>query len=181
NKVFELIKASGGRTAWADKAPAYEFLKGRSGTVIDDLYAPEIATTIGAAPAPTTSPLSATITDSFQLTMNHDDLKVAAIVNQINGLDHRGAAAIGVPTLFGMNFQAVSVGQKLDMSSVGNGKGGYEPITLAPSAALQTALQHTDASIGTMVSALEARGLLESTLIIVSAKHGNSPIDPDTL
>jgi arylsulfatase A-like enzyme len=34
------------------------------------------------------------------------------------------------------------------------------------------------ASIGKMVSALEARGLLDSTLIIITAKHGQSPIDP---
>jgi len=32
-----------------------------------------------------------------------------------------------------------------------------------------------------MVSALEAQGLADSTLIIISAKHGNSPVDPATL
>jgi len=40
NNVFELVKAAGGRTAWSDKHPAYEFLNGPSGTGIDDLFTP---------------------------------------------------------------------------------------------------------------------------------------------
>ena len=84
-----------------------------------------------------------------------------------------------MPTLFGMNFQAVSVGQKL--SQAGGPVGGYLDAAGTPSAPLQAALDHTDQSLGTMVSALRAEGRLDSTLIIVSAKHGNSPIDPSTL
>jgi hypothetical protein len=42
NNVFEIVKAAGGRTAWSDKHPAYEFLNGPSGTGVDDLYTPEI-------------------------------------------------------------------------------------------------------------------------------------------
>src|SRR5207248_6453034 len=41
-------------------------------------------------------------------------------------------------------------------------------------------LDHTDHSIGLMVAALADQGLLDSTVIIISAKHGNSPIDPST-
>src|SRR5882762_3687249 len=103
NNVFELVKAAGGRTAWSDKHPAYEFLNGPSGTGVDDLYTPEITVT---APAVNT-------TNSFSLTMAYDDMKVAAIVNEINGFDHTGTDSVGTPALFGMNFQAVSVGQKL--------------------------------------------------------------------
>jgi hypothetical protein len=181
NNIFELVHAAGGRTAWSDKHPAYEFLKGPSGNGIDDLYTPEIATNIGTAPSPLTSPLTAVITDNFQLTMNYDDLKVDAIVSEINGLDHTGMNTVGVPTLFGMNFQAVSVAQKLDMSSLPDGlSGGYE-IDLTPTQPLINALDHTDASIGRMVAALDAQGVHDSTLIIISAKHGNSPIDRSTL
>jgi len=36
-----------------------------------------------------------------------------------------------------------------------------------------------DTAIGQMVTALKNAGLLDSTLIIVSAKHGQSPIDPN--
>jgi Type I phosphodiesterase / nucleotide pyrophosphatase len=178
NNVFELIKAAGGRTAWADKHPAYEFLMGLAGNGVDDLYTPEIATSISPAPP---APLTAVITDSFSRTMDYDDMKVRAIVNEIRGLDHTGTAAPGVPTLFGMNFQAVSVAQKLDMSLVGGEKGGYLDANGTPSGPLQRALRHTDESIASMLAALDQEGLLESTLVIVSAKHGNSPIDPSKL
>jgi hypothetical protein len=176
NNVFELVKAAGGRTAWSDKHPAYEFLNGPSGTGIDDLYTPEITLN---APAVTT-------TNSFALTMAYDDMKVAAIVNEIKGLDHTGGPTtwVGTPMLFGMNFQAVSVGQKLKAEQVLGAPpltGGYLDAAGTPSSGLQATLDHTDASIGAMVSALEAQGLADSTMIIISAKHGNSPVNPVTL
>src|SRR5262249_47057244 len=75
--------------------------------------------------------------------------------------------------IFGMNFQAVSVAQK----DARFGPGGYLDAAGTPSPELADALAHTDASIGQMVDALAAHHLLDSTLIIVSAKHGQSPID----
>jgi arylsulfatase A-like enzyme len=75
-----------------------------------------------------------------------------------------------VPTIMGMNFQEVSVGQKLPV-------GGYTDAAGTPSALLEGALEHVDASLGRMVSELEKKHLLESTLFLVSAKHGQSPID----
>jgi hypothetical protein len=173
NNVFELVKAAGGRTAWSDKHPAYEFLNGPSGTGIDDLYTPEI-----------TSPSGVTTTNSFALTMAYDDMKVAAIVNEIRGFDHTGLDYLGVPTVFGMNFQAVSVGQKLKVEQLPAApllSGGYLDAEGTPSDGLQATLEHTDRSIGAIVSALYDQGLLRSTVVIVSAKHGNSPIDPATL
>jgi len=167
NNVFELVKAAGGRTAWSDKHPAYEFLNGPSGTGVDDLYTPEITT-----PGTTT-------TNSFSLTMAYDDMKVAAIVNEIRGLDHTGTVTVGVPKLFGMNFQAVSVGQKL--SEAGGPVGGYLAPDFTPSLSLQATLDHTDQSIGAIVDELRAKGLLKTTLVIISSKHGNSPVDPTTL
>jgi len=177
NNVFELVKAAGGRTAWADKHPAYEFLNGPSGTGMDDLYTPEIASCDGVLPCPSTL----VTTNYFSKTMTYDDMKVGAILHQIDGFDHTGTNADGVPTLFGMNFQAVSVGQKLDMTPLGGAKGGYVDAAGTPSVPLQTALEHTDQSIGLMVAALHDRGLLDSTLIIITAKHGNSPINPSAL
>jgi Type I phosphodiesterase / nucleotide pyrophosphatase len=177
NNVFELVKAAGGRTAWSDKHPAYEFLNGPSGTGIDDLYTPEIASCDGLLPCPS----SLVTTNFFSKTMDYDDMKVAAILHEIDGFDHTGTTATSVPTLFGMNFQAVSVGQKLDLTPLGGPRGGYLDAAGTPSAPLAAALEHTDQSIGLMVSELRARGLLDSTLIILSAKHGNSPIDPAAL
>ena len=99
---FEVVKASGGRTAWADKHPAYDLVNGPSGKGVDDLYTPEITNVNG---------FDATV--SVVCTVENDQKKVNAIINEIHGLKHDGSPAHGTPTVFGMNFQAVSVGQKL--------------------------------------------------------------------
>jgi hypothetical protein len=104
NTIFEVIKAHGGRTAWADKHPAYDLVNGPSGKGVDDLYTPEITNVNGP---------DATV--SIDCTVANDQLKVKAILNQINGLTSAGKPA-SVPAIFGMNFQAVSVGQKLTNS-----------------------------------------------------------------
>jgi arylsulfatase A-like enzyme len=113
-------------------------------------------------------------------------MKVQGIVNEIRGFTHDGKHKVGVPAVFGMNFQAVSVGQKLKAEQVLTAPlltGGYASIAgaLVPSDGLEATLDHTDLSIGAMVMALADQGLLDSTLIIVTAKHGNSPMDPSTL
>jgi arylsulfatase A-like enzyme len=93
------------------------------------------------------------------------------VLNEINGFDHTGKIRYGAPpAIFGMNFQAVSVGQKLKI-------GGYIDTTGTPSDNLANTIAFVDRSIGAMVGALQNRGLAKSTLIIVSAKHGQSPID----
>ena len=157
NNIFEVIKQAGGRTAWADKHPAYEFLNGPSGQGVDDLFTPEIRTTTKARSIPKTEV--------------YDDTKVEAILNQIDGKDHTGTRSVGVPEIFGMNFQAISMAQK--MKGFGYLDGGG-----APSAGLLDALDHTDQSLGKIVARLKEKGLLDSTLIIVTAKHGDVPIDP---
>ena len=78
--------------------------------------------------------------------------------------------------MFGMNFQAVSVGQKLIEKGV---KGGYTDAIGTPSANLKTEIVFVDDAIGQMVSELKKQRLLESTLIMVTAKHGQSPIGPN--
>lgn len=45
NTIMEVIHASGKRTAWSDKHPAYEIVGGPSGRGLDELYAPEINST----------------------------------------------------------------------------------------------------------------------------------------
>jgi arylsulfatase A-like enzyme len=47
-----------------------------------------------------------------------------------------------------------------------------------PTASLLTEFQFVDDSIGAMVDHLQDHGLLDNTLIIITAKHGQSPIDP---
>jgi hypothetical protein len=158
NTIFEVAKAAGMRTAWSDKHPAYDIVNGPSGHGVDDLFTPEVASV-----GPTGTP-----TDNVPNAEAYDDIKVAAVLNEIAGKDHSGSTVVGTPAIFGMNFQAVSVGQKTV---------GYVDAAGTPQPALADALTHTDASIGSMVRALERRGLIGSTLIIVSAKHGQAPID----
>ena len=58
---------------------------------------------------------------------------------------------------------------------------GYKNGNAAPSAGLMDAFDHTDHSIGKMIDALKEHRLWDSTLIIVTAKHGDVPIDPKKL
>jgi len=179
NTIFEVVKAAGGRTAWADKHPAYDLVNGPSGKGVDDLFTPEITNNNGFD-----------ATGSVVCTVLNDQLKVQAILNEIHGLTHDGLHHTGVPAVFGMNFQAVSVGQKLatdnkdgsctvDTDPAINGQpGGYTDGAGTPTAVLAYGLQKTDAALGAMISALKAQHIYESTLFIVSAKHGQSPINP---
>ena len=177
NTIFEVVKAQGGHTAWADKHPAYDLVNGPSGEGVDDLYTPEV-TNVGG--------LDNTV--SIVCTVNNDALKVQGILNEIKGLKHDGTPGPGVPALFGMNFQAVSVGQKLEKDNSDGSctadttftgqTGGYTDGAGTPTAVLAYGLQKTDAALGSMVVALKAQHIYDSTLFIVSAKHGQSPINP---
>jgi Type I phosphodiesterase / nucleotide pyrophosphatase len=189
NTIFGVIHEAGGLTAWSDKHPAYSAVAGRNGPgALDDFYAPEINSTVIPLPGVTTptgincatvpDPSSDTTawTNSFQNIQCYDQLKVNAIVNEIHGKTHDGKSW-RTPTIFGMNFQALSVGQKLVEKS-NSTKGGYLDAAATPSEALLTEFQFVDDSIGAFVTALRNRGLLESTVIIITAKHGQNPIDP---
>jgi hypothetical protein len=189
NTIYGVIHKAGGYTAWSDKHPAYSSVAGRDGVgVIDDYYSPEINSNVIGLPNVMTpdgvncqtvpdpnSDLTAW-TNSFQNIKCYDTLKVNAILNEINGKDHLGTKSTKTPTIFGMNFQSVSLGQKLIENGV---KGGYLDAAGTPSETLLGEIQFVDDSIGEMVGELRHRGLLESTLIVITAKHGQSPIDPN--
>jgi len=188
NTIFGVVHAAGGYTAWTDKHPAYSSVSGPgNGRNINDFYAPEINSTVVGLPGvvtPTGLSCSSILdptqtgswTDSFQNIQCYDTLKVNATLRQISGLTHDGKRA-KTPALFGMNFQVVSVGEKLIEQSVGV-SGGYLDAMGTPSEALLKEIEFVDASIGQMVQALKDQGHYDSTLIIITAKHGQSPIDP---
>jgi arylsulfatase A-like enzyme len=75
-----------------------------------------------------------------------------------------------------MNFQAVSVGQKLIESQLSL-RGGYLDAQGTPTTSLLSEIEFVDTSIGEMVAALKANGMYDNTLIVITAKHGQSPID----
>jgi hypothetical protein len=185
NTIFEVVRAAGGRTAWTDKHPSYEWTNGPSGKGVDDFYGPEINSIpvalpqfSGCAPVPFADPAPDDgWTTSFENIKCYDQLHVRAVLNQIDGYNHDRTAKVGVPMLFGTNFQAVSVGEKLAVDPVSGLKGGYTNVLGAPDQGLAGELDFIDQSIGRFVQELKAQRLYDSTLIIVSAKHGQSPID----
>src|SRR5579863_6069803 len=187
NSIFGLIHKAGGYAAWSDKHPSYSSVAGHGG-VLDDFYGPEINSLVvglpgvstpggmNCNPVPDTAADLTAWTNSFTNIKCYDTLKVNAVLNWINGKAHLGGPAPKTPTIFGMNFQAVSVGQKY----IENGlKGGYTDAAGTPTSTLVSDIVFVDDSIGEMVRNLKNRGLLDSTLIIITAKHGQSPIDPN--
>ncbi len=178
NTVFNVLHNAGLHTAWSDKHVAYEILNGPSGNGIDDLFAPEINSD-AQNPDGTPAVGAGDYTVDNQRTMQYDSYKVRAVLNEIDGYDHSRTTRPGTPAVFGMNFQTVSTAQKLPVSDGLNG--GYLPGTHTPGPLLRRALDYIDAKVGAMVTELGHKKLLDSTAIIISAKHGQSPVDPSTL
>ena len=136
NTIFGVIHQAGGYTAWSDKHAVYAAVSGPTGTStpsnVDDFYSPEVNSNSIALPGVKT----ATGLDCSKLPNNnggdwttdfdnikcYDQLKVNAVLNWIHGKSHLGTSTAPVPTIFGMNFQAVSVGEKLIEKGV---FGGY--------------------------------------------------------
>jgi hypothetical protein len=188
NTIFSVVHAAGGYTAWIDKHASYSFTAGPGGKGLDDYYSPEVDSTVVALPGVKTSlgVSCATIRDTSQLSswtnsfdniQCYDALKVQALRSEIAGKTHSGKAAV-TPVLFGMNFQAVYFGESLSEPGIGNG--GYKNAAAVPSDELLKEIEFVDASIGDIVNALKDRGIYDDTLIIVTAKHGDSPIDPSS-
>jgi hypothetical protein len=173
NTIFEVARGAGLRTAWSDKHPAYEILDGPSGTGVQDLFTPEINSDAPAEGA------SNEWTTENALTQQYDSYKAQAVINEIDGFDHSGTDAVGTPGIFGMNFQTISTAEKLPVS--GGLTGGYLPDGVTPGPLLSQALEYIDAKVGEMQAALAARHLTDSTAIILSAKHGQSPDTPSAL
>jgi hypothetical protein len=201
NTIFGVIHAARGYTAWSDKHAAYASVSGPTGTNqpsnVDDYYSPEVNSLQIVLPGIKTAALSPEAsfdcgklvpngddwTTDFNAIKCYDQLKVNAVLNQIHGRTHLGTSRAPVPVIFGMNFQAVSVGQKLiePKSAVRTdaNTGGYEDAQGTPRPKMLAEIQFVDAAIGEMVDALKHEGLLDATTIIITAKHGQSPIDPN--
>ena len=177
NTIFEVIHNAGLRTAWADKHPAYDIVNGPSGTGVVDLFTPEVDSNDSITGQDTTL--------GFHSIQRNDTLKVTAVLNEIAGLDSTGKTFTGVPTIFGMNFQAVSVGQKLAVGNAADPQeananlvGGYaDAAGKHPNNGLQLNLDYVDQQIGAMLAAIKKAEIDKSTLVIISAKHGQSPIN----
>ena len=196
NTIFGVIHAAGGYTAWSDKHAAYASVSGPTGTNqpsnVDDYYSPEVNSLQIVLPGLRTAngfdcgklvPNGDDWTTDFDAIKCNDQLKVNAVLNQIHGKTHLGTSKAPVPAIFGMNFQAVSVGEKLiepkSATRTDANSGGYEDAQGTPRPKMLAEIQFVDAAIGQMVAALKGKDLFDSTTIIITAKHGQSPIDPN--
>jgi hypothetical protein len=193
NTIFGVAHAAGLYTAWSDKHPAYSSVSGPgNGKNVDDFYGPEVNSLVVGLPGVTTvtgvdcskvqDALGTSAWDiSFKNVQCYDSLKVSAVLNQIDGYTHNRKKKAPVPAIFGMNFQTVSAGQKVierdPATKAVVSSGGYLDSTGTPSAPLLDEIVFTDKAIGAWVAELKKQGLYHSTLIIITAKHGQSPID----
>src|SRR5579859_6754890 len=180
------------RTAWSDKHAIYTSFNGpgSGGNSIDDFFGPEIdsqAVEPNGVPYPTDTDWA----HDDAATKQYDGYKVQAVINEINGFDHSGTTRVGTPAILGMNFQTISVAEKVDSPGTltKNPDGtytegptelaGYYPGTTTPRPLLAGALDYVNAQLAAMDTAIQnnpnTRG---TTAIIITAKHGQSPQDP---
>jgi Type I phosphodiesterase / nucleotide pyrophosphatase/Sulfatase len=199
NTIFEVIHNAGMRTAFAEKHAIYSSFNGAgsNGMSIDDFFAPEIDSQ-AVEPNGVPYPVDGAWTDDNAATKQYDSYKVQAVINWISGYDHSGTGPkVGTPAIYGMNFQTVSTAEKLKSSPavlIGpNAQGNYtegpslpggyvtENGVQVPGPLLQSALDYVNNSLQRMVDAIQAVGETNSTAIILTAKHGQSPLNDNQL
>ncbi len=178
NTIFNVAHDAGLLTAWSDKHPVYTSFDGPAGNGITDSFDPEIDSW-ALEPNGTRYPGDTTWTSDNAATMQYDSYKVQAVLNWIDGYNHSHTAKVGVPAIFGMNFQTVSTAEKLPTSD--GLTGGYLPGTHTPGPLLVRALNFINDKLSVLASELKAQGLFDQTAIVLSAKHGQSPQDPNLL
>jgi Type I phosphodiesterase / nucleotide pyrophosphatase len=199
NTIFQVIHKAGMRTAWSDKHAIYTQFDGpgSNGESIDDFFGPEIDSQ-AVEPNGVPYPVDGAWTASNAATKQYDSYKVQAVINWINGYDHSGTGPkVGTPAIYGMNFQTVSTAEKLKHSPAeligpnAEGKytegpslpGGYvtENGVQVPGPLLQSALEYVNDSLQRMAETIQADGEANSTAIILTAKHGQSPLNNSQL
>jgi hypothetical protein len=96
NTIFEAVVAAGKKTAYADKHPTYDIVRGPSSTGLTTGYFPEINNADGP-------------TDNVDKCIVYDTLHLNAFLGWIDGKDPanaEGSLKGDVPALFGGNFQS---------------------------------------------------------------------------
>ena len=199
NTIFQVIHNAGLRTAWSDKHAIYTSFNGpgSNGMSIDDFFGPEIDSQ-AVEPNGVPYPVDGAWTADNAATKQYDTYKVQAVVNWINGFGHAGTGPkVGPPAIYGMNFQVVSTAEKLKSSPavlIGPNKqgkytegpslpGGYVTVNgkQVPGPLLSSALDYVNNALQRMASKIQADGEAGSTAIILTAKHGQSPLNNSQL
>lgn len=157
NNIFEIMRAQGGRTAWAGESAALtDLYQGPSGHGLDEVCGFEHR--------------HDDFKNNVAASIAGDDGRVAALLHWIDGKDCTGASNAPVPVLFGMSFASVGAAQ----AATGM---GYSDVTGTPSRGLEESLVFTDVAIGRIIRRLKDRHLYDSTWIIVTSPYGHAPID----
>ncbi|HXA74723.1 MAG TPA: alkaline phosphatase family protein [Acidimicrobiales bacterium] len=199
NTIFQVIHNAGMRTAWSDKHAVYTSYSGpgSNGTSINDFFGPEIDAQ-AVEPNGVPYPVDGAWTADNAATKQYDTYKVQAVLNWINGREHSGSGpTVGTPAIYGMNFQTVSTAEKLKSSPAvligpdaqGNYSegpslpGGYVTVDgeQVPGPLLQGALDYVNNALEQMADTIKADGEANSTAIILTAKHGQSPLNNNQL
>jgi hypothetical protein len=199
NTIFQVIHDAGLRTAYSEKHAIYSSFNGpgSNGMSIDDFFGPEIDSQ-AVEPNGVPYPVDGAWTADNAATKQYDSYKVQAVINWINGYNHSGTGPkVGTPAIYGMNFQTVSTAEKLKSSPavlIGpNAQGDYtdgpsltggyvtQNGVQVPGPLLQSALDYVNHSLQRMVDAIHAEGETNSTAIILTAKHGQSPLNNSQL
>jgi len=155
NNIFEVVRANGGRTAWAgESASLTDLYQGPSGNGLDEVcgfeqYRP-----------------SASVATS----LTNDERRVAALLHWIEAKDCTGTKDAPVPELFGTSFTSISAAQ----AATGM---GYSDGTGTLSAGLEKSFAFLDGAISRIISKLKERSLYDSTWIIVTSPYGQAPVD----
>jgi hypothetical protein len=173
NTIFNVAHQAGLLTAWSDKHPSYLVLSGPSGNGVDDFFTPEISSHAIGYPA------GVDWDTNVAANMQYDSYKVQAVLNEIDGYNHSRTRHVGVPGLFGMNFQTVTTAEQQPTS--GGLTGGYLPGGKVPGPLLTRAFNYVNAEIGVILAQIRSQGLASSTAIIITSKQGQSPTNPNDL
>jgi hypothetical protein len=184
---------------WSPSGAVYTSYNGpgSSGPSINDFFGPEIDSQ-AVEPNGVPYPVDGAWTADNAATKQYDSYKVQAVINWINGFDHSGTGPkVGTPGIYGMNFQTVSTAEKLKSSPAvligpdaqGNYTegpslpGGYVTVDgqQVPGPLLQSALDYVNDALEQMADTIQANGEAGSTAIILTAKHGQSPLNNNQL
>ena len=155
NNIFEVVRASGGRTAWAgESASLTDLYQGPSGNGLDEACGFE----------------QFDPKNSVATSLANDERRVTALLYWIEAKDCTGAKDASVPELFGMSLTSVSAAQAATSM-------GYSDGTGTLSVGLEKSFAFMDGAMSRIISKLKERNLYDSTWIIVTSAYGQAPID----
>ncbi|KAK4560599.1 hypothetical protein LTR86_005796 [Recurvomyces mirabilis] len=160
NTIFEVARGNGLNTVYIDKHPTYEFLNGPSGLGLTEGFFPEIGA----------------VASNLEAQWAWEDLHWSALANITAGHYVNGTGNIDF-SLIGANFQALTWAQS-NGDGYANGSSLANPVF---GRNISLTLDRYDQRLATFVSQLKTAGKLESTLLVLSSKQGQSPVNETTL